>query len=247
MELRTEALAKLNLCLYVGKREVNGYHNLISLFQKTDKFKDQIFFSYDDEVNESSISVSGLQECCRNEESTVYKACEIWLKETKHKAKIVIDIIKGIPCKSGLGGSSSDAGSVLLLLERASGNHTSINKLVKIAKSVGSDVPFFVYDCNAAVVSGQGEIVCPIEERNDLDFDIFFSPQQKKSTSDAYRLLDQRDTAKILPKLSDIVYEYRENPLYWGFENDFEVLYEKPVKKAFLSGSGNAWFTVKIK
>lgn len=247
MELRLTAYPKINLCLYVGKKGRDGYHSLISLFQKTDFYKDDITITYENS-DETKITVTGLEDVCPDvRESTVYQAALIWLSEYRKHALINIHVDKHIPVRAGLGGGSSDAGAVLLALEAFNGKPSGLQKLTRIAMKIGSDVPFFVHDCDAAVVSGKGETVLPIEVRNDIDFEIFFDGQEKKSTKEAYGRLDERPFIAPLPSASDLVYEYRENPRYWSFSNDFEVLYEKPAGKCFLSGAGPAWFTVHFR
>ena len=245
MEINVTAYPKLNIFLFVGAKRKDGYQEIMSLFQKTDCFRDEICLRYED-ASSTQIAVSGLENCVSEKESTVYKACTSWLKATGRTAAIDIDITKGIPVKAGLGGGSSDAGAVILALERCTGNKLGIKALVKVALEVGSDVPFFVYGCDAAIVSGRGEVVHPIEIRNDLEFDVFLGAQPKKGTKEAYELLDSRGECSVLPTGADLVYAYRENPAQWGHTNDFALLYEKPCKDAFLTGSGNAWFTIRI-
>ena len=245
MELRFQAFPKLNIFLFCGARRKDSFHEIVSLFQKTSSFYDDIILNYEESPC-SSVTVRGLEEYVAESESSVYKVCVEWLKKTKHSARIHLDIKKGIPVKSGLGGGSADAGAVLLALERCTGNRTKLSSLVKIGLSAGSDVPFFLYDCDAAIVSGRGEIVKPIEVRNDIEFDVFPGPEPKESTEKAFARLDAIKKSSVLPTAADLVYAYRENPKLWVNTNDFECLYHKPSPEAFLTGSGNFWFTIRI-
>jgi 4-diphosphocytidyl-2-C-methyl-D-erythritol kinase len=69
-------------------------------------------------------------------------------------------LTKRIPVQAGLGGGSSDAAAVLrLAMDGAFGKAPALDWL-QIARSVGSDVPFFLAG-TAALVEGTGERVTP--------------------------------------------------------------------------------------
>ena len=69
-------------------------------------------------------------------------------------ADIAVD--KTIPVGSGLGGGSSNAAAVLLLLNQLWAVHWRRRRLMNIARQLGSDVSFFIVG-RAARVSGVGE------------------------------------------------------------------------------------------
>jgi 4-diphosphocytidyl-2-C-methyl-D-erythritol kinase len=67
---------------------------------------------------------------------------------------------KRIPVAAGLGGGSSDAAAVL----RALGGERTVNELYDIARTLGSDVPFFLSGLEVALATGRGDILRPLPE-----------------------------------------------------------------------------------
>ncbi len=61
---------------------------------------------------------------------------------------------------AGLGGGSSDAASTLLGLNELFGTKLPREALAEMAKGIGSDVPFFIFQ-SAAICKGRGELVSP--------------------------------------------------------------------------------------
>ena len=72
-----------------------------------------------------------------------------------------IGLEKRIPTQAGMGGGSSDAASCLLALQRLWGTRLPRAELLKIALSLGADVPFFLSGGNAWV-EGIGEVLTPV-------------------------------------------------------------------------------------
>ena len=63
---------------------------------------------------------------------------------------------------AGLGGGSGNAGATLVALNEMYDNVLSAEQLVKIASSLGSDVPFFLQK-GPALALGRGETIEPLE------------------------------------------------------------------------------------
>ena len=70
---------------------------------------------------------------------------------------------KRIPVGAGLGGGSSDGAFTLLALNHLWNLHWPRRRLMEIAKTIGSDVPFFL-NGPSAIVRGRGEEVESIEQ-----------------------------------------------------------------------------------
>ena len=123
-------------------------------------------------------------------------------------------------------------------------------ELSECALAVGSDVPFFLCKSDAAVVSGCGDIVVPIEARTDLKFCLIRSLQPKAGTAQAYAMLDRMGTRTVLPSENYLLSMYRKPVCEWAFENDFEKINTAPEGvdagkgKLYLSGAGNMWYLV---
>ncbi len=237
---------KINLCLYVGKKRSDGYHSLSSIFQlvKDSPYFDEITLYITQSYN-TEISVFGLDFYSKEKESTAYKAAEKYLDFCGISANVRIDVKKGIPSPSGLGGPSSDAGGVLNALNGVFGK-LSVEKLTELSAQIGSDAPFFTSGFETAFVEGRGEIVSQITSRTDLKYDIIPKSEQKKSTKEAYELLDKRAGNTSLPDKNVLIEKYYEKVSGWDFTNDFKILYNsvESEKGFYLSGSGPYGFTV---
>jgi len=242
MELKTVAYPKVNLCLYVGKKRKDGLHEILSIFQRIENFKDEITMEVSDD-SKAEISVDGVD--CALEDNSVYKAIKLWQVKTGISYSVKVSIKKNIPQRAGLGGGSSDAGSVLLALENINKNKIPFTELIKLGFEVGADVPFFLYDTKCAVVSGAGEEVMPIVPR-ELNFSLKDSGFSKPSTKDAYEKLDliRKTQTTELPSLCLVESIYRKNISEWSFENSFASLYPSIPDGYSLTGSGSWIFNV---
>lgn len=243
MELKTFAYPKVNIGLYIGKKREDGFHNISSIFQIVRNFRDVINIDYREDSN-NLVRVLGVD--VDLEENTVYRAVCLWLEKTGRKACVQIEIEKNIPMKAGLGGGSSDAAAVLLALEKNvpnefGGKKLGFEELVKTALAVGSDVPFFIYECSAAYVCGRGETVHPIQAK-ELKFELFDTGFEKLSTAFAYGELDKLGCCQRLPSEQELLLMYNEDTKNWKFENSFEKLYPPLQDGVFLTGSGSWCF-----
>ncbi|MFC1918349.1 4-(cytidine 5'-diphospho)-2-C-methyl-D-erythritol kinase, partial [Chloroflexota bacterium] len=95
------------------------------------------------------------------EESLVSRATSLLRQITGCSEGATIEVNKRIPLLSGLGGDSSDAAATLRGLNRLWGLGLSTQKLLELARQLGSDVAFFLSG-GTALVEGRGEIVTPL-------------------------------------------------------------------------------------
>ncbi len=77
---------------------------------------------------------------------------------------------KQIPVAAGLGGGSSDAGTVLRGLNAIFGEEFSETQLIAMARSLGADVPFFAVGYDAVIAKGVGDIMYPVDSIVDCTF-----------------------------------------------------------------------------
>ena len=71
-------------------------------------------------------------------------------------------LTKHVPLAAGLGGGSADAAAALDLAARAWGLALTDDERQDLAARLGSDVPFFAADVDAALVTGRGEHLEPL-------------------------------------------------------------------------------------
>ena len=232
--VRVQAAAKVNLHLRVHNRREDGFHDILSIFQAVSLMDSIIIRS----LKESdTILVNGDFDCPMRS-TTVYKAVEAYRGATGIKTGLEISVDKRIPSGAGLGGGSSDAASVLAGLEALLGGGLSTVEIASLGASIGSDVPFFL-SATAAIVSGRGENVCPIDAREDFTIVIAF-PGFPVSTSWAYAALDRTrpddsGESDLSPEALEVA--YRNDIRAWPFTNSFEAVVGS-TRKEILAAKG---------
>jgi 4-diphosphocytidyl-2-C-methyl-D-erythritol kinase len=157
--LAERAAAKLNLSLRVTGRRPDGYHELDSIFLPL-ALSDAVSLELRTGA-EASVRLlcdaPGLGDEANNLASRAAKA---FLAEFAIEAAVLIHLDKRIPVGAGLGGGSSDAGTVLRIIARLA-RIDAPDRLRKIALGLGADVPYFL-DPRPARVRGIGEQIAPI-------------------------------------------------------------------------------------
>lgn len=242
--LTVNAYAKVNWHLAVGERRSDGYHPIASVFQRV-SMHDVVTVSM--QGYQSRTTITGLEDYVQAGHSTVDKAIFLWRKATLSKADVLVSIKKNIPVQSGLGGGSSNAAAVLLALNSLADVKLPFETLCRLGLEVGCDVPFFMYDCDAACVFGIGEDVHPITARHDLKGFVLIPYDEKVSTATAYNALDRRKSVPALDLEDSLVNEYAKPCGQWRFRNDFELVNKRPNlgleegERLLLTGSGSCW------
>ena len=139
------APGKLNLFLHVLGRRADGMHELQTVFRLLEQ-SDRIGIRVrDDGVIRQ---LEPLAEIPEDEDLCVRAARRL---QTATGARLGVDLAlqKVLPIGGGLGGGSSDAATVLLVLNRLWRTAYPRSELMTLAGSLGADVPFFVYGVNA--------------------------------------------------------------------------------------------------
>ena len=156
--IKLKAPAKINLYLAVKGKRADGYHEIESLMQKID-LADHI---------QLSIGGQGIRLTCTGanlptgEGNLAFRAADAFLRKTGGSG-VDITLEKKIPVAAGLGGGSSDAAAVLRGLNMLFAADMPDEELLALAKPLGADVPFFMYDWPAAWATGIGEELTPAE------------------------------------------------------------------------------------
>ncbi len=153
------APAKINLFLRVTGRRSDDYHELDSIFVPVSLF-DHIALALRPAAN-TSISLrcdtEGLGPVDKN---LAVQAARAFMTEFAISGELRIDLKKTIPAGAGLGGGSSDAGTVLRMLAQLC-RVEERERLAAIAVKLGADVPFFL-DPRPSRVRGIGEVIEPL-------------------------------------------------------------------------------------
>ena len=160
VSITLQAPAKINLYLHVVGRRPDGYHELVTRMQKLD-LCDRIMISID--------ATPGIRFTCDDRElpagddNLAFRAARRLLEKAgmSQDTGVSLHLEKHIPVAAGLGGGSSDAGTVLKGLNRLLGDVCSERELLSIAEGLGADVPFFTVDASSVVATGIGEKMKP--------------------------------------------------------------------------------------
>jgi len=184
------APAKLNLFLHVlGRREEGehaGYHELQTVFRLIDR-SDRVGIAPRDD---GEIRFSGPF----GEHDLVVRAARLLQRETATRKGADLAVEKAIPVGGGLGGGSSDAATVLLVLNGLWNLGLGRERLVQCAAQLGADVPVFVHGRNA-VGEGIGERLAPLDLP--AAWYLVLEPQVSVSTREIFAAALTRPTKRL--------------------------------------------------
>jgi len=187
----------------------------------------------------------------------VARAHRLLESTTGRSLPIQATLRKRIPLGGGLGGGSSDAAAMLLSLCQLFDLKIGQLTLMKLAHSLGSDVPFFIQGGHA-LVEGIGENVTPIEHTAEIHAVLAFPPVMCSSGT-VYGIFDELAPSN-LPQVNREKIEQLYNSL--NPENPFNDLTEAVFKgfpeledlskqiqniaerPAHISGSGSTLFVL---
>ncbi|MCK9571936.1 MAG: 4-(cytidine 5'-diphospho)-2-C-methyl-D-erythritol kinase [Candidatus Omnitrophica bacterium] len=138
-----KSYSKVNLYLEVVNQRKDGYHNLRTLFARIN-LTDSIFLKtrLDDNLIKIKCNHPRVPLDQRN---LCFRSARLLQQEFNLKQGLEISINKRVPVAAGLGGGSGNAAAVLRGLNKLWGLKLSTKKLVALAKQIGSDVAFFIY------------------------------------------------------------------------------------------------------
>jgi 4-diphosphocytidyl-2-C-methyl-D-erythritol kinase len=192
-ELESLSPAKVNLNLAVTGRRADGYHRLVSLMACVDLY-DRIRFRFEGSRITIKCSATGVP---ADDTNLAFRAAARFEEALARKGEFArlglrMDLDKRIPAGAGLGGGSSNAATVLKVLNRHFNHPFSFDELSAIALSLGADVPFFLFG-RPAIVTGIGEQLAPYSGLAPFAVLIVF-PGLGLSTAAVYRALNLRLT-----------------------------------------------------
>lgn len=212
--------AKINLGLNVVERRPDGYHNLQTVFYPV-AIKDALeIFPMDEhfisdvycDIKVTNIHVEGDEQ--RN---LVVKAYNLLKADFPILPRLHAHLYKGIPTQAGMGGGSSDASAMLILLNQEYHLNLSEKQLIDYAARLGADCPFFILN-KPAYAEGIGEKLQPINLNLSDWYIAIVRPDIPVPTREAFAHIKPHFPKKCC---KDIVMQPIET---WRYEltNDFE-------------------------
>ena len=254
--LTLPANAKINLGLRILRPRLDGYHDLVTIFQR---------LSLADEVGlerlPGKIIYEGPSLTDPPAENLCVRAARQFQAAFGGDCGVRLSLDKRIPAGAGLGGGSSDAAAVLAGMAQLYGISREEPQLWSAAANLGADVTFFLADIPAAVGQGRGEEITPCPGLAAQDCIVVVWPGFSVSTVQAYRMVDEALTFDENNSKITICrfLEYQGGTPTAGMTNDFERvifaahpeldaardrLLQAGARFAGLCGSGSALFGV---
>ncbi len=240
--------AKINLGLFIKNRLPNGYHDIETGFTFID-WSDRLEVSKADkttiETNDESLPTG--------KQNLIIKAIHAFNSFFGYSDYFHIKLQKNIPAGAGLGGGSSNAAVMLLILNKHYGNPASEEQLVSIGSALGADVPVFL-KAQTAIGTGTGTELNYLPIQPDT-FIITVWPEIHSNTAEAYQFCEPLGEPAV--PLDELL---TETPVdEWGYllRNDLEPaviprypeignlkdqFYDSGAIYAAMSGSGSAVF-----
>lgn len=243
---------KINLGLKILDKREDGYHNLTTIFYPLSIPCDEIAIEKNDTPHiEFSCNIPDIDP----QNNTLTKAYAIFQNYYPLDFGLKIHLKKGIPHGAGLGGGSADGAEVLKFLHEQTNHAVPFALLCEMAKKIGADVPFFLYN-TPCLGEGIGEKLTPIKLDLSRYFFLLIMPDIKISTPWAFKRLAEQK--KLLTSKKEQDNKARSEFLgNWYLYNDFEhIVFEEynclaKTKEIFLqekavfaslSGTGSALF-----
>jgi 4-diphosphocytidyl-2-C-methyl-D-erythritol kinase len=230
------APAKLNLFLHVVGRRADGYHLLQTVFTLIDRAdRIRLRVRNDGEV----VRVSDLPGVPA-EKDLVVRAARLLQEASGTELGAEIELEKVIPMGGGLGGGSSDAATVLLVLDRLWKTGFGPEALAELGSALGADVPFFLHG-GAAWGEGIGDELRPIDLAP--AWYLVLVPPVHVATPDIFSAPELTRDTEVL-KMAD----FSAEPRGPRFSNDLEAVVtarhpEVARHLAWLRGHGDARMT----
>ncbi len=242
--------AKVNLGLHVMAKRNDGFHELETVLFPV-KWADALEIVPGNE-SDFNLTIKGA-DLGDPKQNLCYKAYSL-LKNDHHLPNINCYLHKVIPHGAGMGGGSSDAAAMLLMLNDIFKLRLSKEDLAVYALKLGSDCPFFIYN-RPFLATGRGEVFAEVNVKLDKYFIAIVKPPVSISTKEAYSF--------VKPKQPDIpldaVIKLPVDQWKYALVNDFEKnifekypavasvktqLYENGAVYASMSGSGSSVFGI---
>ena len=242
--------AKINLFLQVTGRRADGYHTLQSLMCGVSLF-DTIGFEFN--VHETIVSCDH-PDVPSDETNLAFRAADLFYAHAGLEGHVHIHIEKKIPVGAGLGGGSSNAATVLSILNQRYDFPLSPEKLMRLGLAIGADVPFFMTG-KPAVARGIGEKLQKVSILSPCHV-LLINPGYTVSTAKVYKNFNLGLTKceKIIKK---IPFDIRRKDILELLCNDLEtvtgkmfpdidkmkaLLMQHGAEGALMSGSGPTVF-----
>jgi 4-diphosphocytidyl-2-C-methyl-D-erythritol kinase len=177
--------AKLNLFLKVNFKRPDGFHDITTVFERIN-LHDDIFFRA---TSSPEIRITcDAPDVPTGPKNLIFRVGRILQTQYDVRQGVRVHIKKQIPVAAGMAGGSSNAATALLGLNQLWKLGLKREELAGIAKRVGSDVAFFLYETSWAIGTERGDRIKPLPIRSTL-WHVAVTPKLKIYSGEIYQAL----------------------------------------------------------
>lgn len=244
--------AKINLLLEIINKREDGFHNIKSVMQTISLYDTlEIKISKDTE----KILLSGnSQEIPYNEKNLVYKAADLFYRETGltgFGTEIYID--KRIPIAAGLAGGSTDAAGTIFGLNELFRRPLDRKKLHALCETLGSDLNVCL-EGGCILATSRGEVIQklkPLKSKLTLikpknlgisareAYTKYSNKTNKPQKNMTEKMLNAFDNNQ---DFSEYLYNDLENAVFDDYQELQKI--KEYIPNAVMSGSGSTYFVL---
>ncbi|WPL39592.1 GHMP family kinase ATP-binding protein [Malacoplasma iowae] len=255
--MNIRSYAKVNLFLLVKPlNKKNKLHDIKSCFALHKDLFDEIIIEHTNK-NIDEVIYYWEKKQITIKDCLITKTLKILRENNYIKDRYKIIVNKNIPVSSGLGGGSSNAASIVKALVKTNKKFKPNKKLIDILHNISSDMIFFLYDYDYAIVKNFGKKVKKHKFKNELKFDILLT-KINCETSNVFKTFDtlnlknlkKSSIKKELTKIKKKQYNLLVNNLLVACLNTYPSISEiynrinKEDQNYLLSGSGGTFFKI---
>lgn len=241
---------KINLGLSITSKRTDGFHSLETVFYPL-HLKDILEII---PASTPSLILSGLPLAGNVNDNLVMRALDLLKDQYPQVGPLEIHLYKSIPSGGGLGGGSSDAACMLMLVKDFFKLEIPQEKMASLALKLGSDCPFFLQS-TPCYARGRGEKLEPVSVDLSGYSVLLVYPEIQVSTTWAFSQIHPEPAARDIKELVSGPVEKWKDQL----RNDFEIpvffqypklqkiklqLYETGAVYASLTGSGSCIYGI---
>lgn len=243
--------AKINIGLSVKSKREDGFHELESMVIPVPLCDIIEILPNRKDRKSIEFTISGIDPGVPAESNLCIHAADHFYSLTDNTG-IEMHLHKQIPVGAGLGGGSSNAATVLSMLNQINGSPLSGNEIHKIAASLGSDCPFFLYN-QPVIMTGRGDVLEPVSVDIYGIYFVLLFPGIMINTAMAYQLVNPsipeyslRESVQTpINEWKHTVINDFETPLFREHHLLEEIkseLYKHGALYASMSGSGSSMY-----
>lgn len=183
------APAKVNLCLQIGRKRADGYHELASIVGFTE-FGDSLTIKLSETDQLVIRGQFSAHIDSKTSENLVMKAIHILRDHNHNIPPLEITIDKQIPVGGGLGGGSSDAATTFLALNEIFNLNISKTNLSDMALKIGADIPVCL-NRHFVIMRGIGDKITTLSDSGLSDYIVLANPNSIVSTRNVFEEFDK--------------------------------------------------------